>query len=108
MLLTKPLSLADARAKNEQMKTSMSENYIGQCDIRFLHFIFFIFFILRSECLKIAHAFNIDALFSFFFLFFIFFPKGGGRTVKGAQRPIQGGSGRRAMHNLAQLQVLAI
>eukprot|EP00802_Teleaulax_amphioxeia_P006460 Tamp_06464.p1 GENE.Tamp_06464~~Tamp_06464.p1 ORF type:complete len:743 (+),score=212.59 Tamp_06464:41-2230(+) len=29
---------------------------------------------------------------------------GGGRTVKGAQRPIQGGSGRRAMHNLAQLQ----
>ena len=31
---------------------------------------------------------------------------GGGRTVKGAQRPIQGGSGRRAMHNLAQLQVV--
>jgi hypothetical protein len=28
----------------------------------------------------------------------------GGRTVKGAHRPIQGGTGRRAMHNLAQLQ----
>jgi hypothetical protein len=82
----------------------------------FLHFIYFFItfsFILRSECLKIAHAFNIDALFFFFFLFSFFhhsffFPKGGGRTVKGAQRPIQGGSGRRAMHNLAQLQVLAI
>lgn len=29
---------------------------------------------------------------------------GGGRMVKGAQRPIQGGTGRRAMQNLAQLQ----
>jgi hypothetical protein len=94
----------------------MSENCIGQCSIRnfthsfilFLYLLFFNFFYAQN--VSDRTRFNIDVLLFFFSLFsFVhhsFFLKGGGRTVKGAQRPIQGGSGRRAMHNLAQLQVL--